>query len=75
MIVDRSPSPPARGRAKRVTITPGTGNFQAMSVKLSGSRPAFSIRVEIGAANCVAKDKAHAKHIAARSVRMVKYGL
>jgi hypothetical protein len=64
-----------RAHVKRVTITPGAGNFPAISVKLSGSRPAFPIRMEIRIFNCVAKNKANVKHIGAKSLRMVKYGL
>src|SRR5882757_2124720 len=75
MTVDCVQCAAARGHVKRVTITPGTDNFLAISVKLSGPRPLFPIRVEIRVFNCVAKDKTHAKHIGAKSLRMVKYGL
>jgi hypothetical protein len=75
MTVDCAPGAAARGHVKRVTITPGTGRFLAISVKLSASRPAFPIRVEINVFNCAAKDKAHAKHIGAKPLRMVKYSL
>jgi hypothetical protein len=55
MTVDCVPGEAAGGHDKRVTITPGTGNFLAISVKLSGSRPAFPIRVEIRAFDCAAR--------------------
>jgi len=55
MTVDCVSGEAAGGHDKRVTITPGTGNFLAISVKLSGSRPAFPIRVEIRAFDCAAR--------------------
>jgi len=73
--VDREQKAAARSHVKRVIITLGMGNFLAISVKLSGSRAAFPIRMEINMFNYVAKDKAHAKHIGAKSIRMVKYSL
>ncbi|OXC78362.1 hypothetical protein BSU04_11490 [Caballeronia sordidicola] len=50
--VDQVQSATAGIHVKRVTITPGTGNFLGVSVKLSGSRPVFPIHMEIRVLDC-----------------------